>query len=103
MRMPCPGPSGETLFFASPSAICFPLFLKRPGSGLVESVVTLADQRFAGGVVDLSDLVAVVFFVADFFAADFFDAFPVVIIFPLGRLMRRLRIGVGCGESERSW
>jgi hypothetical protein len=33
-------------------------FLKRPGPGLVESVFTLADQRFDGGVVErLPDLV----------------------------------------------
>src|SRR3978361_2385808 len=66
MRMACPGPSGETFFFSMPAAICFAPFLKRPGPGLVESVFTFPDQRFAGGV-------------ADFFAADFFAAFLVAI------------------------
>jgi len=40
--------------------MAFAGFLKIPGDGLVESVVTFADQRFDGGVVD---------FFADFFVA----------------------------------
>jgi hypothetical protein len=59
MRIACPGPSGETDFFASPSAISFEDFLKSPGEGLVESVFTFADHRREGGVVErLADLVA---------------------------------------------
>jgi len=71
--MAWPGPLGETLFLARPSAIFFALCLKRPGLGLVESVVTLADQRLEGGVVD-------------FFAVDFFADFLVVAMFGFLRL-----------------
>src|SRR5580693_133104 len=69
--MAWPGPSGETFFEASPSAIFFALFLNRPGPGFVESVFTFADQRFEGGVVD--------------FFAVFFAAFFVAICLPPGR------------------
>ena len=42
MRMPEPGPLGETLFEANVRAIVAALLLKRPGGGWVESVLTLA-------------------------------------------------------------
>jgi len=45
IRIPDAGPFGETFFDASARAIAGALFLKRPGSGWVESVVTLATQR----------------------------------------------------------
>ncbi|MDE1162600.1 MAG: hypothetical protein PW792_11730 [Acidobacteriaceae bacterium] len=49
-------------------------FLKSPGPGFVESVVTFADHRFAGGVVDrFAD------FFGAFFVELFFAAFPVAI------------------------
>jgi hypothetical protein len=52
MRMPWPGPSGETDLFARPSAISFADLLNSPGAGFVESVFTFADHRRDGGVVD---------------------------------------------------
>lgn len=55
MRMPEPGPFGETRFEASDRAIAAALLVNRPLGGWVESVVTLATQRrdaLALGVVD---------------------------------------------------
>src|SRR5438552_14785822 len=46
MRMPEPGPFGETLFEASERAMVEAFFVKSPRGGWVESVVTLATQRF---------------------------------------------------------
>src|SRR5438067_12136480 len=93
MRMPCPGPSGETFFFASPSANSRALFLKSPGAGLVESVFTRADQRREGGVVErLRD-----------FAADFLEVFAVANAVNLLRLLRcqiRLRQFRTAGAEE---
>jgi hypothetical protein len=46
MRIPEAGPFGETFLDASALAITLALFLNRPGSGCVESVVTVATHRF---------------------------------------------------------
>jgi len=46
MRIPDPGPLGETLGEASESAIVAASFVKSPFGGCVESVFTLASQRF---------------------------------------------------------
>src|SRR5438270_13720246 len=46
MRMPEAGPLGETFFDARDLAMVDALSLKRPSSGWVESVVTLADHFF---------------------------------------------------------
>jgi hypothetical protein len=59
MRMPEPGPLGETFFEASERAMTGALLVKRSLGGWVESVVTVRTQRFF----------------ADFFlGADFFFA-----------------------------
>jgi hypothetical protein len=50
MRMPDPGPFGETLFDASVRAIVAAFLLKRPAGGCVESVLTFATQRFLFGL-----------------------------------------------------
>src|SRR5215813_1518006 len=46
MRMPDPGPLGETFFEARVRAMVAALLLKRPLGGCVESVVTFAINRF---------------------------------------------------------
>src|SRR5215813_3056383 len=46
MRMPDPGPLGETFFEARVRAMVAALLLKRPLGGCVESVVTFAIHRF---------------------------------------------------------
>ncbi len=46
IRMPEPGPFGETLFEAKALAIALAFLVNNPGGGLVESVFTLAIQRF---------------------------------------------------------
>lgn len=63
MRMPEPGPFGETFFEASERAISGAPLVKRSSGGCVESVVTFFTQRF------LSDLV----FAADFLLAGGID------------------------------
>lgn len=47
MRMPDPGPFGETFFEASERAIVAASLVKSPFGGCVESVVTVATQRIA--------------------------------------------------------
>jgi len=49
--MPEAGPLGETFFEASAFAMVAALWLKRPSSGWVESVVTFADHFFFGFLV----------------------------------------------------
>src|ERR1700730_6631951 len=51
MRMPEAGPLGETFFDARALAMVEALWLKRPWSGWVESVVTAADHFFVGFLV----------------------------------------------------
>jgi len=46
IRMPDPGPFGETRLEASVRAIVAALFVNNPAGGWVESVFTLATQRF---------------------------------------------------------
>lgn len=46
MRMPEPGPLGDTLFDASIFAIVLALFVNRPSGGCVESVLTRATHLF---------------------------------------------------------
>lgn len=46
MRIPEPGPLGETFFDARVLAILAALFVNRPCGGCVESVLTFATQRF---------------------------------------------------------
>jgi hypothetical protein len=46
MRMPEPGPLGETLFEAKLLAIVLALLVNSPGGGWVESVVTFATHLF---------------------------------------------------------
>jgi hypothetical protein len=46
IRMPEPGPFGETLFEANALAIALALLVNNPGGGWVESVFTLAIQSF---------------------------------------------------------
>jgi hypothetical protein len=46
MRMPEPGPLGETFLEANDRAIVEASFVKRPLGGAVESVFTAATQRF---------------------------------------------------------
>ena len=59
MRMPEPGPLGETLFEARRLAMVSAFWLNRPCSGCVLSVWTFADHRLDGGVAErLPDLVA---------------------------------------------
>lgn len=48
MRMPEPGPLGETLLEASDLAIVEASLVNRPLAGCVESVLTFATQRFPG-------------------------------------------------------
>lgn len=45
MRMPEPGPFGDTLFEARVRAITGALFLNSPAGGSVETVFTFADHR----------------------------------------------------------
>jgi hypothetical protein len=45
IRIPEPGPLGETFFEASTLAIVGALAVKSPGGGCVESVVTFATHR----------------------------------------------------------
>jgi hypothetical protein len=55
IRMPEPGPFGETLREARTRAIVAAFFVNKPGGGCVESVVTPATQRrpFEAVFVDL--------------------------------------------------
>ena len=46
MRIPEPGPLGDTRFDASDLAISCGDFVKRPSGGCVESVLTFLTQRF---------------------------------------------------------
>ena len=46
IRIPEPGPFGETFFEARTRAIVLALLVNSPGGGWVESVVTFATQRF---------------------------------------------------------
>lgn len=64
--------------------MALPLFLKRPGPGLVESVATVADQRFDGGVED--------------FFADFFADFLVAMV-PLQNVYDSLNPGPRVGDG----
>src|SRR6266496_4021333 len=49
MRMPDPGPLGETFLDARVRAIVAASLVNKPSGGCVESVVTFATQRFFGG------------------------------------------------------
>jgi hypothetical protein len=46
MRMPEPGPLGDTFFEANVRAIVLALFVNNPSGGCVESVFTLATHFF---------------------------------------------------------
>jgi hypothetical protein len=46
MRIPDPGPFGETFFDASVRAMVAASLVKSPGGGCVESVVTVRTHRF---------------------------------------------------------
>src|SRR5438552_1422873 len=49
MRIPDPGPLGETFFDARARAMVAASLVNKPSGGCVDSVVTLAAQRFFGG------------------------------------------------------
>ena len=53
MRIPEPGPFGETFSEARARAMVSASFVNRPAGGCVESVVTRATQRLPGGTRDL--------------------------------------------------
>jgi len=49
MRIPDPGPLGETFFDAKVRAMVFASLVKSPGGGYVDSVFTQATQRLGLG------------------------------------------------------
>lgn len=55
MRIPEPGPLGETFFEARARAISGALFVNRPSCGCVESEVTVRTQRFPARFARLVD------------------------------------------------
>src|ERR1700723_3418839 len=58
MRMPDWGPFGDTLFDAKLFAIAGALFLKSPGGGKVETVLTVATQRLPDRLLPRADFAA---------------------------------------------
>lgn len=56
MRIPEPGPLGETFFEESERAISGALLVKRSLGGWVESVVMFLTQRFVAGAFFAADL-----------------------------------------------
>jgi len=71
MRIPDPGPLGETFFDASVRAMVAALRLNSPSGGWVESVVTPADHRLG-------------FALVRFVLIRFALFFPLFVVFPAG-------------------
>src|ERR1700678_652856 len=61
MRIPEPGPFGETFFDARVRAMVAALWLNSPSGGWVESVVTAADQRLGFAVFLVAAFLVTVF------------------------------------------
>ncbi len=59
MRIPDPGPLGDTFFDASARAIAGALFLNNPADGYVDAVFTLPDHRLAPFALELACLRAI--------------------------------------------